>query len=132
MRRLRLIVAVAGVLALTAGGAGAADTLEAIAEQAKPDSEAKPPAIDPVTEVVEGDALTHIRISAIAFQNSEDLGQALSGVVGAFLKRDRLQDAMVDLSVVISPNLRTLSVDVTATGFEMSDHQPVTATFAPR
>jgi len=106
MRWLRLIAAATGVLALMAGAAAGADTLEAIAEQAKPDSEAKPPALDPVTEVVEGDALTHIRISAIAFQNAEDLGQALSGVVGAFLRRDRLQDALVDLSVIRDPTWR--------------------------
>lgn len=98
---MRLLAAVS-LLALAAGTAVADGKLEATPDGTKPEAEAKPP-LDPVTEVVEGDALTQIRISAIAFQNPRDLSQALSGVIGAFLKRDRVKDAMVDLSVVHDP-----------------------------
>lgn len=108
-RRLRLLAA-AGIFALASGGAIAADPLESISEQVAPDTSAKPPPLDPVTEVVEGDALTQIRISAIAFQNPKDLGQALSGVIGAFLKRGRLKDALVDLSVVHDPVWRAYAL----------------------
>lgn len=109
-RSTRLLAAAAALFALTAGVSVSADAQEAIAEQAAPDDAAKPPVLDPVTEVVEGDALTQIRISAIAFQNPKDLGRALSGVIGAFLKRDRLTDAMVDLSVVHDPVWRAYAL----------------------
>jgi hypothetical protein len=109
-RRLRLQAAALVFFSLTSGVAIAADPLESISEQVAPDTTAKPPALDPVTEVVEGDALTQIRISAIAFQNPKDLGQALSGVIGAFLKRDRLKDALVDLSVVNDPVWRAYAL----------------------
>ena len=107
-QRLRALAA-AGILALISSGA-AADAPEAIAEQAAPDGAAQPPALDPVSEAVESDALTQIRISAIAFQDPKDLGQALSGVIGAFLKRDRLKDALVDLSVVKDPVWRAYAL----------------------
>ena len=109
-RRLRLLAAAAGIAALSAGAAIAADPLESISEQVAPDTTPKPPPLDPVTEVVEGDALTQIRISAIAFQNPKNLGQALSGVIGAFLKRGRLKDALVDLSVVKDPVRRAYAL----------------------
>ena len=102
-RRIRLLATAAGILALTANLAVAADSTEAISEQAAPDKGSKPPTVDPVTEAVQEDALTQIRIAAISFQDPEDLGQALSGVIGAFLMRDRLKDAMVDLSVIHDP-----------------------------
>ena len=108
-RRLRLLAA-AGIFALTSGAAIAAEPLESISRQVAPETPAKPPTLDPVTEVVEGDALTQIRISAIAFQNPKDLSQALSGVIGAFLKRDRLKDAQVDLSVVHDPVWRAYAL----------------------
>ena len=66
--------------------------------------------LDPVTEVVQGDALTQIRIAAISFHDQKNLGQALSGVIGAFLKRDRLKDAMVDLSVIHDPVWRAYAL----------------------
>lgn len=109
-RPRRLLAAAVAVFALACGIPASAEAQEAIAEQVAPDDATKPPVLDPVTEVVEGDALTQIRISAIAFQNPKDLGQALSGVIGAFLKRDRLSDAMVDFSVVHDPVWRAYAL----------------------
>ena len=103
MRRIRLLTAVVAILALTASLAVAAEPAKAISKQAAPDKGSKPPVVDPVTETVEEDALTQIRIAAISFQDPQDLGQALSGVIGAFLMRDRLKDALVDLSVIHDP-----------------------------
>ncbi len=103
----------AALLTLTVATAYAAD------EPAKPaQPETRPPveeqpsqgSLDPVTEVVQGDALTQIRIAAISFQDQKNLGQALSGVIGAFLKRDRLKDAMVDLSVIHDPVWRAYAL----------------------
>lgn len=101
-RILRIAMA-AGLIALAADPTIAAEPSEAISEQAAPDTAATPSNVDPVTEVVQGDALTQIRISAISFRNPKNLGQALSGVIGAFLKRDRMKDAMVDLTVIHDP-----------------------------
>ena len=108
--RLRLTLLAAGLLALTAGTALAAD--EPTGPESNPaDSEQSPQGpLDPVTEVVQGDALTQIRISAISFHDSRNLGQALSGVIGAFLKRGRLKDAMVDLSVIHDPVWRAYAL----------------------
>jgi hypothetical protein len=103
----------AALLTLSVATAYAAD------QPAKPEQPAtRPPAeeqpsqgaLDPVTEVVQGDALTQIRIAAISFQDPKNLGQALSGVIGAFLKRDRLKDAMVDLSVIHDPVWRAYAL----------------------
>jgi hypothetical protein len=103
----------AALLTLTVATAYAAE------RPAKPEQpETRPPveeqpsqgSLDPVTEVVQGDALTQIRIAAISFQNQNNLGQALSGVIGAFLKRDRLKDAMVDLSVIHDPVWRAYAL----------------------
>jgi len=126
--RLWQLAAAAGLLALTAGSGLAADepvasdalTQAQTQDEARTESEIAPEQadveqrsgapIDPVTEVVRGDALTQIRIAAISFQNQKNLGQALSGVIGAFLKRDRLKDAMVDLSVIHDPVWRAYAL----------------------
>ncbi len=128
-RRLRRLATVAGILALTANVAVAEEPAKATpAHKAmpaeKPMAQPKTPAerapetpasdkassapqtVDPVTEAVQEDALTQIRIAAISFQSPKDLGQALSGVIGAFLMRDRLKDALVDLSVIHDPAWR--------------------------
>lgn len=105
MRRL----AAAGLFAVAAGGAFAQD-----ADVTEPDSQeferSNTAPLDPVSKAVHGDALTQIRIAAIAFQNPKNLGQALSGVIGAFLKRDRFHDASVDLSVIKDPVWRSYAL----------------------
>ena len=60
-------------------------------------------AVDPVTQAVQRDPLTQLRISAISFQDPKYLGEALSGVIGAFLQRGRLKESLVDLSVIKDP-----------------------------
>jgi tetratricopeptide (TPR) repeat protein len=120
--RRRLALATA-LLTLTAAVVHAADTPKQAetATQAAPETATKEPPspeddklapdnVDPVTEVVQGDALTQIRIAAISFNDQKNLGQALSGVIGAFLKRDRLKDAMVDLSVIHDPVWRAYAL----------------------
>lgn len=76
-------------------------TAAAIAQEEPPG--APRAAVDPVTRAVQGDPLTQLRISAISFQDPKHLGKALSGVIGAFLQRGRLREAMVDLSVIKDP-----------------------------
>jgi hypothetical protein len=60
-------------------------------------------AVDPVTEAVRQDILTQLRIAAIAFNDPEDQGEALSGIVGAFLKHGRVKDALIDFKVINTP-----------------------------
>lgn len=123
---MRRLATAAGFLALTASAALAEEPAKpAPAQKAAPAETAMPkvnvktertpltPAqddassgrqtIDPVTEAVQEDALTQIRIAAISFPSPKNLGQALSGVIGAFLKRDRVKDALVDLTVIHDP-----------------------------
>lgn len=105
-----LLAVVAGLLAITpARAADAPDAAVTEPDSQEFDRTSKGP-LDPVSKVVQGDALTQIRISAIAFQDQKNLSQALSGVIGAFLKRDRLKDAMVDLSVIKDPVWRSYAL----------------------
>jgi hypothetical protein len=61
------------------------------------------PKLDPVTNAVERDPLTLLRLAAAALENPREQGEALAGIIGAFLKRDRPRDAAVDLSIIKDP-----------------------------
>jgi len=70
----------------------------------------KPPAakqkhveFDPVTTAVQRSPLILLRFAAISLDDAENQGEALAGLVGAFLKRNRLKDANVDFSVITDP-----------------------------
>ena len=71
--------------------------------KAKPDEDEDQPNLDPVTQAVQRDILTQLRIAAIAFENPENQGEALSGIIGAFLKRNQEKDALVDFKVIQAP-----------------------------
>ena len=57
-------------------------------------------ASDPVTRAVQQDTLTRLRIAAIALDGAANQAEALSGIVGAFLKRGRLREATIDFKVI--------------------------------
>lgn len=105
-----LLAVVAGLLAFAPANAADAPDATVSEPDAQEFERTNQGPLDPVSKVVQGDALTQIRISAIAFQDQKNLSQALSGVIGAFLKRDRLKDAMVDLSVIKDPVWRSYAL----------------------
>ncbi len=89
------------MLLCAAGSAMSADDMPSKAP--KPVKEDGKVATDPVTEAVRQDILTQLRIAAIAFNDPEDQGEALSGIVGAFLKHGRTKDALIDFKVISTP-----------------------------
>lgn len=93
------------ILLLCAAGAamGADDKPSKTPKPAVKDAKEDKVAVDPVTEAVRQDILTQLRISAIAFDDPEDQGEALSGIVGAFLKHGRVKDALIDFKVINTP-----------------------------
>lgn len=89
------------LLLFAAGAAmGADDIPSTMPKLAEKDGKA---AVDPVTEAVRQDILTQLRIAAIALSDHEDQGEALSGIVGAFLKHGRVNDARIDFKVISTP-----------------------------
>ena len=89
------------LLLCTAGTAMAADDIPSTSP--KPAGKDGKAAVDPVTEAVRQDILTQLRIAAIALSDPEDQGEALSGIVGAFLKYGRVKDAQIDFRVISTP-----------------------------
>ena len=71
--------------------------------KAKSDEDEDQPALDPVTAAVQRDILTQLRIAAIAFEHPENQGEALSGIIGAFLRRNQEKDALIDFKVIQAP-----------------------------
>lgn len=69
----------------------------------KPAAKDEKAPVDPVTAAVRKDILTQLRIAAIALGDPEDQGEALSGIVGAFLKHGRVKDAQIDFKVISTP-----------------------------
>ncbi len=89
------------LLLCAAGAAMGADDIPST--MPKPAANDGKTAVDPVTEAVRQDILTQLRIAAIALSDPEDQGEALSGIVGAFLKHDRVKDAQIDFKVISTP-----------------------------
>lgn len=89
------------LLLCAAGAAMGADDIPS--KSSKPAGKDGKAAVDPVTEAVRQDILTQLRIAAIAFGDPEDQGEALSGIVGAFLKHGRVKDALIDFKVISTP-----------------------------
>lgn len=89
------------LLLCAAGAAMGADDIPS--KSSKPAGNDGKAAVDPVTEAVRQDILTQLRIAAIAFGDPEDQGEALSGIVGAFLKHGRVKDALIDFKVISTP-----------------------------
>jgi tetratricopeptide (TPR) repeat protein len=93
--RFRMALFAAAVIPWTAG---------AIAADPNPSaSKQKQVEFDPVTTAVQRSPLILLRIAAISLDDVENQGEALAGLVGAFLKRNRLKDANVDFSVITDP-----------------------------
>lgn len=89
------------LLLCAAGAAMGADDIPS--KSSTPAEKDRKVASDPVTEAVRQDILTQLRIAAIAFNDPEDQGEALSGIVGAFLKHGRVKDALIDFKVISTP-----------------------------
>lgn len=73
------------------------------AEKKAPADAKKQVELDAVTRAVQRSPLILLRIAAISLEDPADQGEALAGLVGAFLKRNRLNDAKVDFSVIKDP-----------------------------
>ncbi len=93
--RIRMALFAAVVAPWTAGAFAA--------DPKPPASEQKRVEFDPVTTAVQRSPLVLLRIAAISLDDAENQGEALAGLVGAFLKRNRLKDANVDFNVITDP-----------------------------
>ncbi len=93
-------------------------TASAIAADRKPSAaNQKQVEFDPVTTAVQRSPLILLRIAAISLDDPKNQGEALAGLVGAFLKRNRIKDANVDFSVITDPLWRARAM------VHFADHQ---------
>ncbi|HAA91372.1 MAG: hypothetical protein CMM48_09935 [Rhodospirillaceae bacterium] len=59
--------------------------------------------LDPLTRAVERNPLTLIRIAALGLKDPAHQGEALSGLVAAFLARDKPDDAAIEMKAITDP-----------------------------
>jgi len=107
--RIRMVLFAAVVIPWTAS-AIAADRKPSAAKQ-------KEVEFDPVTMAAQRSPLILLRIAAISLDDTKNQGEALAGLVGAFLKRNRIKDANVDFSVITDPLWRARAM------VHFADHQ---------
>ena len=96
MRAARTLTALCGLVCGIGLGAPAAHAQT----QAETPAATEGRALDPVTTVARKETLTQLRIAAIGLDGAENQAEALSGIVGAFLRRGQIKNATIDFNVI--------------------------------
>ncbi|MCG8548141.1 MAG: hypothetical protein MJE12_28410 [Alphaproteobacteria bacterium] len=91
------MAALCGALCVIGVGAPAA---QAQTQTETPSLTIEEQALDPVTNVARKETLTQLRIAAIALDGKANQAEALSGIVGAFLRRGQIKNATIDFNVI--------------------------------